>query len=73
MKKTAFGKWKKTIEQNMDCFLLSSVATLNMKNKRTQNPVLDKKYSNKFKKYINRMISILEGSNKKIPSSPETF
>lgn len=43
---------------------------LNVRNKRVVNATQDQKYSKKFKKYLVRTATIVDGTNKKIPATP---
>ncbi len=73
-----FGKFKKTPEMNMNCFIICNIiliilsaAVMYVKNKQggqiTQKEV---KVSQKFKKYLTRMNEVIDGNSKKIANTP---
>ena len=76
-----FGKLKKTPEMNMSCFILctnsvhfnliiASAAYLNVKKMGSEATSADIKFSKKFKKYLDRMNEVMEGTCKKISNTP---
>ncbi|CDW83107.1 mo25-like protein 2 [Stylonychia lemnae] len=70
---THFGKVKKTAEQNMNCFIVSSCSYLKCKQSIGKQAASDSKYGKKFNKYLQRISQVMDGTCKKISNTPENL